>query len=66
MQLSEKAALLQKEKRNRRLKLLNSSLKQSKLCATLTLHDRFLASIADNNVPRLQQVVEIALKMVVA
>ena len=61
-QLSEKARQLQVEKRNLRLELMNSKFKCSKLCATLSMYQRFLVSIAENNLPRLQQLVQIALK----
>ena len=61
-QLSEKAKSSQEEKRLLRLKLMNSSFKNSKLCATLTLHERFVVLISENNIPRLQQLVNVALR----
>ena len=61
-QLSDKAKLMRAEKERFRLQLLNVTFRYSKLCATLSLHERFLVSIAENNVPRLQQLVSVALK----
>ena len=61
-QLSEKAKKVQEEKRTLRLQLMKSRFKCSKLCATLSIHDRFLVSIAEHNIPRLQQLVTVALK----
>ena len=61
-QLSQKARKLQEEKRNLRLQLMSSKFKCSKLCATLSLHERFLVDISENNIPLLQQLVHIALK----
>ena len=60
-QLSEKAILLQEQKRELRLQLMNSKFKNSKLCDTVSLHNRFLVEIADNKVLRLQQLVKAAL-----
>ena len=61
-QLSEKAKALYEEKREMRLYLMNSLFKNSKLCTTLSMHERFLVSISENNLPRLQQLVNVALK----
>lgn len=61
-QLSQKAKKMREEKEEYRLKLLRVTFKYSKLCSTLSLHERFLVSIAENNVPRLQQLVKVALK----
>ena len=60
-QLSEKASRLQEEKRLLRLKLMNNQFKNSKLCATISMHNRFLVLIADNKVLRLQQLVKVSL-----
>ena len=61
-QLSEKAKSLSEEKRELRLMLMNSFFKNSKLCTTLSMHERFLVSISEHNLPRLQQLVNVALK----
>ena len=61
-QLSEKAKLMRSEKEKMRLKLLKCTFRYSKWCATLSLHERFLVSIAENNVPQLQQLVTVALR----
>ena len=61
-QLSEKARNMRAEKEEYRLKLMNSVFRHSKLCATLKLHERFTLLISDHNVPRLQQLVSVAMR----
>ena len=60
-QLCDKAEILQAEKRELRLQFMKSEYLRSKLCATLTLHQRFLVLMSDHNIPRLQQLVRVAL-----
>ena len=61
-QLSERAKLTRSEREKMQLKLLKCTFRYSKLCATLSLHERFLVSIAENNVLQLQQLVTVALR----
>ena len=61
-QLCEKAHMLQEEKRRLRLQVMNTIFKNSRLCATLSMHQRLLVSFSENNIPRLQQLVNVALK----
>ena len=61
-QLCEKAHMLQEEKRRLRLQVMNTVFKNSRLCATLSMHQRLLVSISENNIPRLQQLVNVSLK----
>ena len=50
------------EKLKLRLDLLNSVFKISWLRRGLSMHQRFLVNLSDHNVPRLQQLVQVALK----
>ena len=60
-QLCDKLAYMQQDRRELRLKLLNSNFKNSKLHGTITLHERFMVLISDNKILRLQQLVKVAL-----
>ena len=63
IQLVNKVTDIQAEKRDKRLKLVKTKYKNSKLCTTLNMHhQRFLVSISENNVPRLRQLVAVALR----
>ena len=50
---------IQAKENDLRLKLMKTMYKNSK-CATLSMHQRFLVSISENNVPRLQQLITVA------
>ena len=60
-QLCDKMARVQSDRREQRLKLMNTNFKNSKLCATISLHERFMVLISDNKIFRLQQLVKVAL-----
>ena len=60
-QLCDKLAHVQKEKRDLRLQVLNSNFKNSKLYGTITIHERLMLLISENKIPRLQQLVKVAL-----
>ena len=62
IQLVNKVTDIQVEKRDMRLKLMKTVYKNSKLRTTLNMHQRFLASLSENNVARLRQLVAVALR----
>ena len=51
-QLCDKVAIVQNDKRELRLKLMNNIFKNSKLCASISIHERFMVLISENNVLR--------------
>ncbi len=61
-QLIDKANDIQSEKRALRLKYMKLNYKHTRLNETIKLHERFMKLVAENNVPRLQQLVAVALK----
>ena len=60
--LVKKVECTQSEKRELRLRLLNATVRNSRLCGTLALHQRFLVNISEQNIPRLQQLLSVALR----
>ena len=60
-QLCDKLAFIQNDRRDLRLRVMNSHFKNSKMCATIALHERFMVLISENKVLRLQQLVKVAL-----
>ena len=61
-QLQQKCDQLQKAKRDMELKKYNLSCKNSKLAGTLDMHQRILINISENNIPRLTQLISVALR----
>ena len=61
-QLQQKCEQLQIAKRDSELKEVNLSYKNSRLIGTLNMHQRFLAIVSENNIPKLKQLINVALK----
>ena len=61
-QLSNKCTLYYSEIRKSRLDNFTLIRKLNKLGCSLDMHQRFLISISDNNIPRLNQFVRVALR----
>ena len=60
-QLEKKSSVCQIAKREEQLEVLNVTIRNSKLTGTLNMHQRSLVNISNNNIPRLRQLVNVAL-----
>ena len=56
------SSVCQIAKREAQLEVLNVTIRNRKLTGTLNMHQRFLVNISNNNIPRLRQLVNVALK----